>query len=303
MTLILLAGALAGLGALVLVSLLLDPRPNGAAGLARLDGERRRAARAVVSSSDRRHDTESAQLHRLGAPLMAALEERGLSLPAALRGDLALVGRSVELHLAMTLIAALLGFLAPLVFAMLALVAGISLGVAPLWLTLAGAAIGALLPSLTVRSQASDRRRDFRHVVGSYLDLVAMSLAGGRGVPEALQAASSLSDDWAMVRLRDALENARLQGGTAWSALGALGEELRVDELRELSGALALVADDGAKIRDSLSARAATLRTRELSEAEGQAEERSQSMLVAQLLLCAGFLVFLIYPAIARVLG
>jgi hypothetical protein len=74
-----------------------------------------------------------------------------------------------------------------------------------------------------------------------------------------------------------------------------------VDELRDLAAALELVADDGAKIRASLSARAATLRSRELAEVEGKAGERSQSMLVAQLLLCAGFMVFLAYPAVIRV--
>ena len=53
-----------------------------------------------------------------------------------------------------------------------------------------------------------------------------------------------------------------------------------------------LAADDGAKIRQSLSARAATLRRRELADAEGEAGEQSQSMLVAQLLICMGFLIF-----------
>ena len=62
-----------------------------------------------------------------------------------------------------------------------------------------------------------------------------------------------------------------------------------------------LVADDGAKVRESLASRAETMRHRELAEIEGSAGEKSQSMLVAQLLLCAGFLVFLIFPAAMRV--
>jgi hypothetical protein len=45
------------------------------------------------------------------------------------------------------------------------------------------------------------------------------------------------------------------------------------------------------------------MRSRELSELEGKAGERSQSMLVAQLLLCAAFLVFLAYPALMRVMA
>ena len=79
--------------------------------------------------------------------------------------------------------------------------------------------------------------------------------------------------------------------------------ELRVDELRDLAAALALVAEDGAKVRDSLAARAGSMRRRELAEAEGKAGESSESMLVAQLLLAVGFLVFLLYPALQSVLG
>ena len=45
------------------------------------------------------------------------------------------------------------------------------------------------------------------------------------------------------------------------------------------------------------------MRKRELADAEGRAAARSQSMLIAQLLLCVGFLLFLTYPAGARVLG
>jgi hypothetical protein len=76
-----------------------------------------------------------------------------------------------------------------------------------------------------------------------------------------------------------------------------------VDELRDLSAALSLVADDGAKVRESLTARAASLRRRELAELEGQAGEKSQSMLVAQMLMCAAFMLFLLYPAAIAMLG
>jgi tight adherence protein C len=129
-----------------------------------------------------------------------------------------------------------------------------------------------------------------------------MNLAGGRGVPEALAAAASIGGGWPFARLRDTLAFARLQGLTPWAALGRLGDEVGINELRDLAAALALVADDGAKIRDSLAARAATLRRRELAEMEGRAGERSQSMLVAQMLIVLGYLLFLAYPAVIRIL-
>jgi tight adherence protein C len=160
-----------------------------------------------------------------------------------------------------------------------------------------------LLPDLEVRQKADQRRKDFRHTVGAFLDLVSMNLAGGRGVPEALMAASDIGSGWSMARIRDALANARITAQTPWQALAGLAEEVNVDELRDLAASLSLVADDGAKVRESLTARAAGLRRRQLTDLEGQAGERSQSMLVAQMLLVMGFLVFLAFPVIPALLG
>ncbi|MDQ1292755.1 MAG: hypothetical protein QG608_635 [Actinomycetota bacterium] len=307
MTLIMLCGALGGLG-LFLALRSLDPRTDaaisGATALARLDADLHRNRAAIALTADRRHSTESERLRRLGSRARARLDRWGLDLPRDLRADLSLLGRSIETHLALTLAGAAAGFVLPIVLVvLLTLVGGGVPAGSPVWMPVLGAILGTALPSLGISSRAGERRRDFRHVVGSFLDLVSMNLAGGRGIPEALTSASTISDGWAMVRIRDTLETARLQGATPWSALGHLGEETRVDELRDLASALALVADDGAKIRESLAARAASLRRRELADAEGRAQARSQSMLVAQLLLCLGFLVFLIYPAVARVLG
>ena len=42
------------------------------------------------------------------------------------------------------------------------------------------------------------------------------------------------------------------------------------------------------------------MRRKELADVEGAAGESSQSMLVAQLLMCVAFMVFLAYPAISQ---
>jgi Flp pilus assembly protein TadB len=298
-------GAAVGLG-LVLLLLVLDSGGGGtpAAVLADLDAARRRSRAQSSLTVDRRHAGESQSMRKVGSSLRQELDARGINLPTGLRADLSIVGRSMETHLGYSLLGLAIGAVGPLLVvglfaAVFPSLRGLGIGGA----VILGIVIGTLLPSLNVAQQAKDRRRDFRHVVGSFLDLVAMNLAGGRGVPEALQSASRISDGWAMVRIRDTLEMARLQGATPWSALGQLGEDMRVDELRDMAAALALVADDGAKVRDSLSARAASLRARELADIEGRAQARSQSMLVAQVLLAAGFLIFLTYPAVARVLG
>ncbi len=302
-SLVMLAGAVAGLGVLVAVWLVAQPRTTGPVALALLDQRLARGRREASLTADRRHTEESQRMRRVGARIGDVLDSQGLRLPARLEADLGIVGQSREMFLARIAGGALLGGALPncalLPFAMLGLI-GFAV---PLWLVLIGALIGGVIPYLELARRAEEKRRAFRHMVSAFLDLVAMNLAGGRGVPEALQAASSISDSWGVVRIRDTLESAKLQGITPWAALGQLGEEVDVDELRDLAAALALVAEDGAKVRESLTARAASMRHRELADAEAKAEERSQSMLVAQLLLCVGFLVFLIYPSLARVLA
>jgi len=302
MIVVLIAGAVAGAGVLLFLLVVAPPRTQPGSALARLDVRRSELrARAQTIAADPNRAPEAAWVRTLGRSASDVLARAGVEL-GQLRSDLAVVGRTLESHLATSVVGAVLGFLVPVVVATLAVIVGAPVSLAaPLGVSLLAALVGAGLPSIVVRGQARTRRRDFRHVVGSFLDLVAMSLAGGRGVPEALQSASELSDGWGMVRIRNALGSARLHGRTPWSALGMLGEELRIDELRDLAAALALVAEDGAKVRDSLSARAGSLRRRELAESEGKAGESSQAMLVAQLLLCLGFLIFLLYPAVEAV--
>jgi len=295
---VLLAGAMAGAGVWLLIGRSPAFGATAASELARLDAERRRGTPRPVQT-----DEEESRSERLGARVSSALADRGIELPASIRSDLAVMNKSVESHIGNTLIVGIVGAFAPALALSPLMLAGMVSPVIPMWLALLGALGGAAIAQLQLRSEANDRRRDFRHVVSAFLDLVSMNLAGGRGVPEALSAAAGVSQGWGMVRLRETIENARLQGITPWNALGRLGDEMKVEELRDLAAALALVAEDGAKVRDSLTARAASMRQRELADSETRAQERSQSMLVAQLLLAAGFLVFLIYPAMAGIVG
>jgi len=302
-TWILLGGALSGAGVLMLVLILAPPAIQPAAALAELDSQRdERRLRQEARRLNPRERALPDWLDALGYRAAALLRRTGIDL-GALSSDLSVLGRSLERHLVASLLLGLLGFGAPLLITALGALAGRPMGSLPLLACLVLGAAMAALPTARLRSRAAQARRDFRHVVGSFLDLVSMSLSAGRGVPEALDAASALSDDPAMARIRDALAAARLRGETPWAAMGRLGETLRIDELRDLSAALALVAEDGAKIRESLSARATSMRRRELADAEGRAGENSESMLVAQLVIAIGFIVFLVYPALSGIMG
>ncbi|HEX4060941.1 MAG TPA: type II secretion system F family protein [Streptosporangiaceae bacterium] len=293
-----LAGAIAGGGLFLLALALIPRRVSLARQIAALD-----TPAAAYQPARRTAGAESEFSRRLGAMLARFCAEQGWEFPS-LRSNLRLTGKSFENYLATKVLLAVFGLIiVPLFFTGLSVV-GVHLSVLiPVWIALAVAAGFFFLPDLELKREADRRRKDFRHAVGAFLDLVAMSLAGGRGVPEALMGASEVGGGWAMWLIKDALANARIIGQTPWQALGKLGEEIKVDELKDLSAALSLVAEDGAKVRQSLTARAASLRRKEIAELEGQAGERSQSMLVAQMLMCAGFMLFLIFPAVIALLG
>ena len=295
----LLAGALAGLGLLLLVMALRPRRPGLADALQRLDAARDTADPGFALR--RAQGPETGFSARLGRQLAILAAQRGWKL-ITLKQDLALTNKPFESHLANKVMLAAFGLLLVPILSLLLLLGGFEISAG--FPVVGGLAIGGFfffLPDLSLRSEAADRRKDLRHAVGSFLDLVAMNLSGGRGVPEALTATVQIGSGPSIGRLRDTLAFARLQGLTPWAALGRLGREVGLEELVDLSSALALVADDGAKVRESLSARAASMRRRELADSEGEAGERSQTMLVAQLLLCTAFLIFLGYPAAARV--
>ena len=294
-----LTGAVTGLGLLLIVLALRPARPGLAATLQRLDQARELADPGFALRRAPSADT-SLQAN-LGRRLVALAGQRGWRL-MNIRQDLAMTGKTLESHLATKCLLVAFGVLFLPVLAGLLFAIGFRLPVAiPLVGALFFGALFFFLPDLTLKAEAAESRKDFRHVIASYLDLVSMNLAGGRGVPEALSSGAEIGSGRSVERLRDTLAYARLQGLTPWAALGRLGNEVGLTELVDLSSALALVADDGAKVRESLSARAVSMRRRELAEAEGEAGERSQTMLVAQLLLCFAFMLFLGFPAFMRV--
>jgi Flp pilus assembly protein TadB len=219
------------------------------------------------------------------------------------RRDLAVLDRSPERHLAEKLTLALVGLLFGPALAALLFLGGAHLSLTvPLWTSLSLMVGGFVVPDLGIRADAGRRRRDFRHALGSFLDLVVVALAGGGGVETALSDAASIGNSWAFALMRRALDGARLARETPWSALGRLGTELGIGELSELAASVALAGTEGAKVRASLAAKAASLRTHELAEAETADQSATERMSLPIVMLFAGFLFFIGFPAVERVL-
>lgn len=228
----------------------------------------------------------------------------GARMVEPLAADLRITGTTASEHLAQRAAFVLVGLLwAPITTALM-WAGGVQVGISfPLWVSLALAPVGFLYPSLLLKAKAADRRRSFRHAFSSFLDIVSISLAGGRGVDSALHDGVGAGQGWAFDELRRALLETRLLGETPWAGLARLGDEMAFPELGELAASASLAGDEGARVRASLAAKARALRLHGLADVEAAAQAATERMTLPVVLLMLGFIVFLIYPAIDQVLN
>lgn len=289
MALMLLTGAGFAVGMLLLIHSLMPAKPDLSAALARIGQPAgfvspARPVDGLVPSLAR-----SVGLERLITPSVAT--------------DLRLLGRAHSAHLARCLTVGIESALVvPAMMAVLAL-AGIPVPFEiPAALLLALALGGVLLPNLVLASEARGRRHSFNHALSAFLDLVAINLAAGRGIEGALDTAAAAGQGWAFGEIRQSLYRAKIMGDTPWAGLDQLGADLGAADLRELAASVTLAGDNGAKVRISLAAKAQALRIKGLAEVETAAQSASERMSLPVILLLCGFVLFIGYPAIARVL-
>lgn len=288
------AGLMVGGGLWLLASRLFPSVTPLAIAAARL--QRPGVSRLVVIDGD---DTLAARLGRL---LLPRFPSERLRLDKVGR-DLAIVGRSTEVHLGQKVLWAVVGALAIPVFVALLALGGTSVAlVLPSWLAVAGSVSGFFLPDIAIGQLADIRRKEFRQSLGAYIDLVVMLLAANEGVTGALEHGANAGDTWPFVEVRRALSQARLSAAAPWQALRELGERYGVDELVELASSAQLSGTEGASVRLSLVAKAGTLRDRALSAEEATAEQSSTRMVFPLLLLVLSFVLFIGYPALVGVL-
>jgi tight adherence protein C len=293
---------LCGLGiglALWLGARALAPSPPTLAG-ALADLERPRPLR----NPQERAATRAAVSAGIGARVAAMAAAAGVDVGPRLRADLELAGRSYERYLIEKVAAAGYGLVLPAAVYVVLAVVGVQV---PVGVVLVGVGLlmvgGFFVPGLVLRAQVQERRRDFDHAFALYLELVSLVLAGGGGIETSLLEAAETGDGWAFQQIRAALGAARLTGRTPWEAFGELGERLRISTLEELAASVSLAGEQGAKVRASLTAKAASLREHEVREAEADAESASERMTIPLVMLLFGFVVFIGYPAVIRVLS
>lgn len=287
-----LLGLVAGLGLILVRAGLAPGSPTLEAEIGRYDP----VALLTTGTGRSRVGPSTGWLTSLGGRLdrMMSLGDRA----ARRNQDLAVTNRTLESHAALTATTTLVGLTLPVILAGLLATIDWHLGtdvVVPL--AGIGAAAGVVAPTLELRKAARLARERFLRGLSCWLELVALAQAGGMGVEGALDAAGRISPDPAFARIRRSLERARHSGATPWEEMGRLASEVGLDELDELAASLGLAGVEGARIRSSLTAKSASLRRRQLSEAEARANATTERLFLPSIILMIGFMVFLMYPA------
>src|SRR3954462_11644699 len=171
MTWAFITGGLAGLGVYLLVRRFIRPRANVLSTIARIDSGRggytsgattSAAGERVLGGGDRGRES-------LGRRLELGANARGWAF-GKLRRDLAVMNQPFAAMLATKVFFALGALIfIPFVLFLFAMLGFSPPGATPAVVTLAAMAFAFFLPDLALRQEAEDRRRDFRHVVGSFL--------------------------------------------------------------------------------------------------------------------------------------
>jgi Flp pilus assembly protein TadB len=290
------AAGLLAVAVVHLYRLAVPPRTDLVSAVARWDQSRARSTRIQRIGITRGDSVTS----RLVGWVADQVVRRDRNI-ATLTQDLSVAGETLEGYLTRSLTLAAIGLVGPV--AILTVLDAGGLALPYVFGPILGVALSAGMVLVTrqeLADNARKRRAEFRRSMSIYLDLVAMSMQAGRGHAEALPASAAIGSGWAFTQLQDAIEGARFAGITAWEALGKLGERIGMRELTDLEGALRLANDDGAKVRATLIARAQTLRSQRIADAQAAAAQATESMKFALIVMVFVFLSYELYPSVAR---
>ena len=247
-------------------------------------------------------EPELGPLARLGRFAAPALTRAGLPRPNRTR-DLTLLGRAATVHVSAQAGAALF---TTAVGAGLWLI--LTLGSIPVPAPLAVPAIGLLglggllLPVRQLARDAAAERTALRQAAAAYLGLAAMMMAAGSGIEQALHQAAARGSGTGFARLRTALAIAQSTREPLFPALSRLGHDADVRELVELAACANLAGTEGARIRASITTKAATLRQDLLTAQETAANQAAERAAIPTVLITLGYLLLIAYPALSRAL-
>ncbi|GLZ15878.1 type II secretion system protein [Actinomadura sp. NBRC 104425] len=224
-----------------------------------------------------------------------------LALP---RADLALLDRPVERFMLDKLILFVTGLVTPSVFFWLvALTGGSFTWPVPVMASLALAVLLSFIPDWSARSEARQRRKDFRYAFSAYLQLVVLEREAGSALNAALEEPTKTADGWAFQRIHQTLTRARHAQQHPWGLLARLGEDIGVRDLIDLAHTAEIAGIEGAKMHDVLVAKVSSMRREAAASARSEANSRTTTMWVPTSLLMLGFVILVGFPFFSKLMG
>ncbi len=154
-----------------------------------------------------------------------------------------------------------------------------------------------------IQATAKQRQNDLDLSTAIFLDLLNVLLAGGAGVETAILAAAACGDGWGFAQIRLSIARSQSSRQSYWDGLRELGASLGNESLIEVANSVQLAGEHGARIRQSLHSKAASLRQKNLARIEYEAEQRTEKMGLPIVLLFLGFLLLIGYPAFMGTIG
>ncbi len=198
-------------------------------------------------------------------------------LPASSMRALTLQGRSIGDYFVNKLVLAIGGLLLPHVLALsLRPLAG-SMGSIPLGFGLLCGVLGWLWPDIAMRNEQQQTNADATEALNTFFDLVALERLANLSATQAMEAAARLSDVPVFVRIRGALERARLEQRPPWSDLHRLSRELELTPIADMADVMRL-DDQGAALAGVLTSRVKELRDAHLTSERARAHQASERM-------------------------
>lgn len=149
--------------------------------------------------------------------------------------------------------------------------------------TLALAALGWFLPSLSLAQRQEAVSDDTVEAFGVLLDLVVLERVANASAIDAITRAAFVSNAPLFVQVQQTLNRADLENVQPWSALRALADEIQLPELIDLVS-IAQLQSEGASLAPTLRARTSELRNAYLLRMQKENTRITQRMAIAKML-------------------